>query len=246
MSATIDAPVAGPAPQRLARIAGVLFLLTFVTAIPPVVWFYAPVLSDPGTYVTGSGADMMPGWGALCELGLIAANIGTALALYPLLRRQNEALALGYVAARLVECGFIAVGIVAVLAITSLRGGNDSYDTLVVAARALAAVHDWTFRLGPGVVVGIGNGLILGWLMWTSRLVPRALSILGLIGGPLIVLSGAGVVLGLIPAGGSVQGIATIPEALWELGLGLWLTVRGGRGEGGRISKSPGAIPGPL
>ena len=97
----------------------------------------------------------------------------------------------------------------------------------MVTGQALAAVHDWTFRLGPGFVVEIGNGLILGWLMWQSRLVPRWLTILGLVGGPLIVLSGACVVLGLIPAGGIAQGIATIPEFLWELGLGLWLVVRG-------------------
>ncbi len=218
--------IAEPPAQSPARLAGVLFLLTFVTAIVPVVWFYGQVLHDP-QFISSTGSNAMLGLGALFELALILANIGTAVVLFPTLRMQNEALALGYVAARLVECGFIAMGIVALLAVGTLRGGNQDHDTLIVAGQALVAVHDWTFRLGPGVVVGIGNGLILGWLMWRSRLVPRTLSILGLVGGPLILVSGAAVVLGAIDAGGLWQGIATIPEFFWELGLGLWLTVRG-------------------
>lgn len=219
--------IRAPHPQALARLAGALFLATFVTAIIPVVIFYVPVLSDPATYITGSGADVGLGLGALFELGLIVANIGTALALFPILKSENEALALGYVAARLMECGLIAVGIIALLAVVSLRGANHDFDAMTLMGQALVAVHDWTFRLGPGFVVGIGNGLILGWLMWRSRLVPRWLSVLGLVGGPLIIVSGAAVILSLIPAGGAVQGVATVPEFLWELGLGLWLLVRG-------------------
>lgn len=225
----IDARAAKPAdPQFLARLTGVLFLITFVTSIPPVVIFYVPVLSDPA-YVLGQGADPGLAWGVILELALIVANIGTALALFPVLERENEALSLSYVAARIVECGFIAMGIVALLAVGTLRLQAAVADagTLTAVGKALVALHDWTFRLGPGVVVGIGNGLILGTLMWRSRLVPRALSILGLVGGPLIVLSGLAVVLGLTPAGGTWQGIATIPEFFWELGLGLWLTIRG-------------------
>lgn len=215
-------------PQLLARITGILFIVTFAASIPPVVSMYAPVLSEP-SYVLGSGSDTGLSWGALLELILIAANIGTAVALFPVLRRQNEALSLGYVAARLTECGFIAMGIVALLAVGTLRAGaaGMDQDALVAVGRALVAVHDWTFRLGPGVVVGVGNGLILGWLMWSSRLVPRGLSVLGLAGGPLILASGAAVLLGAIDAGSTPQAIATIPEFFWELGLGLWLTVRG-------------------
>lgn len=98
---------------------------------------------------------------------------------------------------------------------------------LVVAGQALVALHDWTFRLGPGVVVGVGNGLILGWLMWKTRLVPRALSILGLIGGPALLAAGAAVIFGAIEAGSTAQILATMPEFVWELSLGIWLLVNG-------------------
>ena len=126
------------------------------------------------------------------ELLLIIANIGTALALFPILKRQNEALALGYVAARVIECTFIAIGIVSVLAVVTLRQDTAGADgaSLVSIGQSLVAIHDWTFLLGPGFVVGIGNGLILGYLMYRSGLVPRRMAMLGLVGGPLVCASG--------------------------------------------------------
>ena len=163
--------------------------------------------------------------GAFLELLLIIANIGTALALFPILKRQSEALALGYVAARVVECGFIAVGIVSVLSLVTLQQEGAGGDTL----QALVAVHDWTFRLGPGFVVGVGNGLLLGYLMYRSRLVPRGMAMLGLVGGPLVCATGFAVVSGAIEPGGSVQVIATIPEILWEGSLGIYLVAKGFR-----------------
>ena len=214
--------------QLLARLTGILFMITFATSIPPVVFFYVPALHDP-SYVLGSGGDPRLAGGALLELLLIITNIGTAVALFPVLRRQSEAMALGYVTARLTECGFIAVGILSLLALATLRQESASADpaALVVAGRSLVAIHDWTFLLGPGFVVGIGNGLILGYLMFTSRLVPRGLAVLGLVGGPLIVLSGTAILFGVIGPGSVWQGIATVPEFFWELLLGIWLTIRG-------------------
>lgn len=214
--------------QFLARMTGFLFIVTFVTSIPPFVWFYAPAVSDPG-FVLGGGFDQGVALGAFLELLLILANIGTALTLYPVLKARFEVLSLAYVTARLVESGFIAVGIIAIMALNTLRQQADGVDTggLVAAGQALVAVHDWTFRIGPGVVVGVGNGLILGYMMWKTRLVPRAMSVLGLIGGPLILLSGFAVIFGTIKAGSVPQGVATIPEFFWELSLGLWLLVKG-------------------
>lgn len=213
--------------QRLARLTGFLFLVTFATSIPAALVFYAPALSDPG-FVLGGGFDRGLAWGALLEMLLIVANVGTALTLYPVLRRESEVLSLAYVAARLTESGFIALGLVALMALDTLRlQGASPDEALAVTAQALVAVHDWTFRLGPGFVVGIGNGLILGVLMWRTRLVPRGLALLGLIGGPAIILSGAAVLLGLAQPAGTLQIVATIPEFFWELGLGLWLLIRG-------------------
>lgn len=212
--------------QALARWTGFFFLVTYAASIPPVLHHYVPALSDPA-FVLGGGYDRSLAWGTVLEIVLILANLGTALALWPVLRHASQALALGYVGARLTENTFIAFGIIALLALNTLRMQGGDPAALTVAGQALVALHDWTFRIGPGVIVGFGNGLILGWLMWKTRLVPRYLSILGLIGGPAILLSGAAVMLGLIEAASPSQIIATIPEFFWELSLGLWLLIRG-------------------
>lgn len=217
-----------PAHQKIARITGWLFIVTFVTSIPAALFLYTPVL-DNARYVVGAGADTRVFGGALLEMILIVANIGTAVALFPILKRQNEGLALGYVTARIVESAFILVGILSILAVVTLRQDAGSADagTLIPIGRSLVAIHDWTFLLGPGFVVGIGNGLLLGYLMYRSGLVPRRMAMLGLIGGPLIILSGIGVLFGLFDAGSSPQVIATIPEFFWELSLGIYLIVKG-------------------
>jgi hypothetical protein len=216
-------------PQQIARVFGVLYLITFITSIPALFVFFAPVLDDP-RYILGPGADTSVAWGAFLEMILIIAQIGTAVVVFPLLRRQNEILALGYVTARVMESVFTAVGIVSLLTIVTLRqeatAGADAA-SLLTAGESLVALKDWTFVLGPGFMVGVGNGLILGYLMYTSALVPRGMAVLGLIGGTLIIVTGVGVIFGVIEAGGAVQAIATIPEALWELGLGIWPIVRG-------------------
>jgi hypothetical protein len=215
-------------PQTIARVTGVLFLITYITSIPAFFVFYVPVLDDP-RYIVGAGADTSVSFGAFLELLLIIANIGTAVVLFPILRRQNEVLALGYVTARIIECVFIALGILSLLTVVTLRQEAAGADTgsLVAAGQSLVALHDWTRLLGPGFVVGLGNGLMLGYLMYRSGLVPRGMAMLGLIGGPLIIASGVAVLLGVIEAGSVWQSIATIPEFFWELSLGIWLIVRG-------------------
>ena len=215
-------------PQTIARVTGVLFLITYITSIPAFFILYAPVLNDP-RYIVGAGADTSVSFGAFLELLLIIANIGTAVVLYPVLKRVNEILALGYVTARIVECAFIAVGILSLLTVVTLRqeaaAGVDGV-SLVAVGESLVALHEWTRQLGPGFMVGVGNGLILGYLMYTSRLVPRGMAVLGLIGGPLIIVTGVAVLLGVLEEGGAWQ-VAVIPEFLWELLLGIWPIVRG-------------------
>jgi hypothetical protein len=215
-------------PQKIARVTGVLFLITFITSIPAF-FFYVPVLDDP-RYILGGGADNSVALGALLELILIIANIGTAVVLFPILKRQNEILAFGYVTARLVECAFIAVGILSLLTAVTLRqeatAGADAA-SLVAVGESLVVLHNWTRLLGPGFFVGVGNGLMLGYLIFRSALVPRGMAVLGLVGGPLIIASGVAVLVGVIEAGSLWQCIATIPEFFWELSLGIWLTVKG-------------------
>ena len=226
--------------QKRARIFGVLFILTFITSIPALA-LYQPVLDDPAAYIAGGGKDGQIHLGVLLELLLIIANVGTAVVLYPIVRRQNALLSLGYVAARLMECVFIAAGILFVLGVVSLRNDDPEASALAVS---LAALKDWTFLLGPGFIVGWGNGLILAYLMYSSRLVPRGMTWLGLIGGPLVILSGSLVLFGVINQGGPVQGLATIPEFLWELSLGVYCAAKGFRSDAPILAGPAGAPTG--
>ena len=207
--------------RRTSFWAGVWFALTFVTSIVAAILYggFGHVLGDT-QYILG-GSDTRIQTGAFLELILVIANIATAVVLFPVLKRQWEVGALGYVTARVMESAFIMVGILSLLAILTVQ--PVSTDT----ARALLAVHDWTFDLGPGFVVGVGNGLLLGFMMFRSGLVPRRLAIFGLIGGPLVVLTGTLVVFGAIEPNSSIKSVATIPEIIWEAGLTLYLLFKG-------------------
>lgn len=244
---------------RAARTAGIFFLLTFVSAIAGAI-LYAPALTDPG-YVEGPGADVRILLGVVCEIVLVITNIGTAIVLFPVLRRHHEAAALGYVAARIMECALIVVGMLGMLTVVTLRrsvaqgDGGDSESYLPVA-RALVALHDWTFLLGPGFVVGIGNGLLLGFLLYRSGLVPRRMALLGLIGGPLMSASGIAVLFGAYGQTSVWSGLATLPEIAWEASLGIYLTFVGFRRNGpegadgadgaeGRVGKAAASHPAP-
>lgn len=218
------------APRTIAMITGVFFVITYITSIPALI-LYGPVLNDPN-YIIDAGADTQVLWGALLEVILVIANIGTAVTLFSILKRQNEGVALGYVAARIVESIVIAVGIISLLVVVMLRqdfagaAGTDAV-TLITVGKSLVAIHDATFLLGPGFCVGIGNGLLLGYLMYRSALVPRAMAMLGLVGGPLLFASSILVLFGFYEQISVWAGIATIPEFLWELSLGIWLIVKG-------------------
>ncbi len=229
------------ADQKRARWFGVLYLITYATSIPALL-LYQPVLDDPVGYIAGAGHDKRILFGAFLELLLIIANIGTAVVLVPILwrRRSLRDLSIGYVTARLFECTFILVGILAVLGVITLRNQTAGAAEGTVAY-TLAAIKDWTFLLGPGWVVGWGNGLILGYLMYRTGLVPRRAAWLGLIGGPLLIITGTAILLGGNHPSSTLhnlQEIATIPEFLWELFLGVYCTIWGFRREAPILSES--------
>jgi len=213
--------------RRTASIFGWLFIATFVLSIPAYFIFYAPVMDEPN-YITGAGADesTIVGLGAVFEVLLIVANVGTAVVLFPIIKRQSETGAIGYVSARIVEGIFIAIGIVSILGILFLREETPSIGDEALG-QVLLAIHDRSFLIGPGFFAGLANGVILGYLMYRSGLVPRAMTMLGLIGGPLLMLSAIAIMLGLSERGGALQGIATIPEFFWELSLGIYCVVKG-------------------
>jgi hypothetical protein len=195
--------------RRIAFIFGLLYLVTFITSIPAYILFQPP-LDDPVGFVTNGGSETRIYFGALLELILIIANIGTAIVLIPLLKRQSEILTFSYVAARIMECVFLLIGVVALLVLVTLSQADAGGEEGAIAY-TLAEIKDWTFKLGPGWVVGIGNGLILGYLMLRSGLMPRGLALLGVIGGPIQTLAGTGVLFDVV--GADLQGILTIPRS---------------------------------
>ena len=218
--------------RKLALATGIFFLITIIASIPAAFVFYAPVLGDPRYILGGGGADTSVFWGVFLEVITALACIGTAVALFPIVKRQNEAVALGYVAVRVLEATIITVGIVSLLSVVTLRqdfagaAGADAA-SLGQLGRGLVALHDATFVLGPGLLAGLGNGMLLGYLMYRSGLVPRRMALLGLIGGPLVTASGIAILFGLYEQVSPVAALTAIPETLWEASLGVWLVVKG-------------------
>lgn len=219
-----------PAPdRRTARLVGWLFLGTFVFSIPGYL-LYGPLLDHPD-FVLGGDHDTQIRLGAFLEVLTAVCNIGTAVALYPVARRYRHRAALGYVASRVLESTVIVAGIVSVLSVLTLReqfgdGGADA-GTLTVAGQTLVAFHDWTFLLGPGFCAGIGNGLLLGYVMYASGLLPRRFAALGLIGGTLAIVAATGALFGVYERGSGPPLLLTVPEMVWEAGFGLCLVVKG-------------------
>jgi Domain of unknown function (DUF4386) len=166
------------------------------------------------------------------EIITAIANIATAVVLFPILKRQSESIALGYVATRILESTLIVVGLISLLSVLTLRqdvggaGGADA-GSLDIAGRSLVALHDGTFLIGPAFCAGFGNGILLGYLMYTSGLVPRRMALLGLIGGPLAFASATAVLFGAYEQVSGTALLLTLPEALWEASLGIWLIVKG-------------------
>jgi Domain of unknown function (DUF4386) len=230
-------------------VAGILYLVTIVASIPAV-FLLDPVLTDP-TYIVGGGADTQVVLGCLLDLVNALACIGTAVALYSIVKLEHEGFALGFVTTRMFEAAVIVIGIVCLLAIVALRqDGADgtSEDALVAVGRGLVAVRDATFLLGPGLMPAF-NAFLLGTLMYRSRLVPRAIPIVGLIGAPLLLSSSLGIMFGVNTATSPWAAIATLPILLWELSLGLWMTFKGFDPAApilaGPAGHSPSAVPAP-
>jgi Domain of unknown function (DUF4386) len=230
LTSTQNASTTAKAHRRVARVAGVMYLVTIVASVPAQYVSYAPVLTN-ARYVLGAGADTQVLWGGLLEVITALACIGTAVVLFPVVRRHHEGAALGFVTARVLESALIVTGIVSMLSVVTLRQPGASgaeAAARIVTAESLVAVHDWTFLLGPGVIPGI-NALLLGYLMYRSRLVPRAIPLIGLIGAPLFLIAGAATVVGVNGATSIWTALATLPIFAWELSLGLWLSIKGFR-----------------
>jgi hypothetical protein len=212
--------------QRSARknalAAGVLYLLTFVSV--PIGFLYSSILNDPN-YITGSGQDTAVIIGGILEIIVALAGIGTAVALYPVVKRQNESVALGFVGTRVLEASTIFADVVCLLAIVTLRRAGVGAEALLTG-KALVVLYG-LFRLGQNLMPAV-NDLLLGYLLYPSRLVPRVLPVLGFIGAPLLIANTILVMFGITSGPMYVlTGIGVLPIALFEFALGVWLTVKG-------------------
>src|SRR3954452_13969506 len=181
------------AEQRTARIMGAWFLGTFIAI--PAFFFYDPILAH-ADYVVGNGNDLRVSTGALLEIMLAISGIATAVVIFPIVKRVNESVALGYIASRTMESVLIVIGVLSLMSVVGLRqhfGGGSTDGSLVDVARSLLAVHDVTRLFGPQLCAGLGKGILLAYLMWKERLLHRPMVLIGLIGGPLALLAGVGV-----------------------------------------------------
>ena len=208
-------------PRKTALVAGVLYLLTFVSI--PTLFLYVPVRG--ANYITGAGPDTAVIIGGILEIIVALAGIGTAVVLFPVLKRQNEAAALGLVAARILESGTIFVGVVFLMSIVTLRQAGAGAGALVTS-HVLVTLYDRIFLQGQSFMPVICD-LLLGILLYQSRLVPRGLSLIGIVGAPLLLASYIAVMVGLIGQHAPLASLSALPVALFEFSLGVWLVVKG-------------------
>ena len=222
--------------RRTGRIFGWLFIGTFVTSIPARLLFIdgAGASWTDMRFVPGDASSASLKWGALLEFGLIVTQLGTAVVLYPIARTRSHTIALSYVSARTMESVFAAIGLISMLSLVSVISAMDGASggeavALQTQGDSLAHAYEWAFEWGPGLVAGIGNGLLLGYLMYRSALVPPRLALLGLIGGPILIVSFLLILAGVYKNGEGPSGLLTLPEAAWELSLGVYCAWKGFR-----------------
>ncbi len=222
--------------RRIGQIFGWFFIGTFVTSIP------ARLLFVGGLGATWTDMSFVPGevsensmrLGAILEFGVIVANIATAVVIYPLVKRVSATVALGYVTARIMESAFIAFGLVSLISVLSINdalAGATGAEAAALAAQgdSLVSTYEWAFQFGPGLVVGFGNGLMLGYLMYRSGLVPPRMALLGLVGGPLLILSFVLILFGVYENGSGPSALLALPEIAWEASLGIYAAWKGFR-----------------
>ena len=229
-ASTTPRPAPGDWTRNHARAAGIFYLITFAASIPAAFYFLSPVLDDPN-YILGSGADTRVIVGCLLDVVNALACIGTAVAVYPVVRRQNESLALGFVTTRMLEAAVIMIGVVSLLAVVTLRrdvAGIADADRagLVTTGQALVAVRDYTFQFGPNLCAAL-NALMFATLLYRSRLVPRILPAMGLIAAPLLTLATLAVVFDLTEQGSIWFAPGGALIFIWELSVGIYMTVKG-------------------
>ncbi len=207
------------ASRKTSLTAGILYLLTFISI--PTLSLYHEVHQPAFLSSSAPSSDVVIG--GMLELLMALFCIGTAIVLYPLLKKQNETLALGFVTARVLEAALIFAGVAALLTVLQMRtlGAEAS-----IMTRGLVMLYDRLFLISQSFIPAI-NGLLLGTLLYQSRLVPRLLPIIGIIGAFTLTAGDIAVLFGVIDQRAPLAGVSATPIALWEFSLGVYLTVKG-------------------
>ncbi len=215
-----------------ARAAGIFYLLTFASSIPALI-LIGPILNDTG-YVTSAGHDTRVIWGCLLDAVNALTAVGSAVAVYSVVKRQNGSMALGFVTSRLVEAAVVMIGVVSLLAVVTMRqdfaGSGADAASVTVTANALVDVRNWTFLFGPGLMPVL-NAVLFGTLLYRSHLVPRIIPAVGLIGAPLLFTAFTANLFGAFDQVSAASFLLTLPIAAWELSVGIWMTFKGFRPE---------------
>ena len=207
--------------RKIALVAGVLYIITFVSI--PTLALYSSIHGP--NYILGHGPDTSVIIGSILEILVAFAGIGTAVVLYPVLRKQNEGVAMGLVGSRILESCTIFVGVMFLLAVVTLRQTTAGAGALVTS-RTLVIMYDRMFLIGQSFMPAV-NDILLGFLLYHSRLVPRSLSLIGIIGGPLLIVGDICVLFGLIGQRDTMTGLFAVPVAIFEFALGIYLIAKG-------------------
>ena len=228
MTANERAPMS--ATRKAALIAGIAYIATFLFSIPVKFGLWVDVLDEPD-WILGAGSDAGVPLGAMFEILTALGGVVAAVALYSVARRHSERAALGFVTTRVMEASLIFVGVLAIMATYTLRNevagtaGSDPA-ALKTTGQALVAIHDWTFLLGPGLMAVL-NALLIGSVMYRSRMLPRWIPTLGLIGAPLLLVSHTAVLFGAWEQTSGPGMLLVLPIAIWEFSLGVYRAVKG-------------------
>jgi hypothetical protein len=216
--------------RKVAIAGGITYLITFAASVPQLKLF-ADVIDDPARYISTPGSNTALLSGSVLEIVTAAAGVATAVVLYPVTRRVSRTAAIGFVTSRVVEATMILVGVLSLLSVVTLQhhfaGATGAQgDALGVTGEALVAMRQWTFLVGPGLMAGV-NDLLLGYLLYRGRLVPRLIPIIGLLGAPLILLSDTATIFGVWDQVSTPALFCALPVAVFEFSVGVWLTVKG-------------------
>jgi hypothetical protein len=216
--------------KKTARIVGVLFIVTTGAAIVSGA-FLLPILEAPDYLAKVSANENQVMIGALFYFIMAAGGAGIAIPMYPILRKHNESMALGAVGFRIIEGAIFMVGVICVLALVTVSGefvqaGAPDASYYQTLGELLLAGYTIAQAVVPGVFAFSLGALMYYYIFYQANLVPRWLSVWGLIGVTLGIVNGLYDMFGGTP-NETISMLLDLPIFVQEMVLALWLIVKG-------------------